>query len=69
MRVTDFAKITREVLGHHLEACFAACFPQEGTRQGGSNPQEFITKITQELQESRVMCGSHRLPAVAPHPG
>ena len=38
-------------------------------KQGRSNPQEFITKITQELQESRVMRGSHRLPAVAPHPG
>ena len=31
-----------------------ARFPQEGMRQGGPNPQEFITKVTQELQESRV---------------
>ncbi len=66
---TDFAKITREALGHHLEACFAARFPQEGTGQGGPNPQEFITRNTQELQESRVMRGSRRLPAVSPHPG
>ena len=38
-------------------------------RQGGPNPQEFITKVTQELQESRVMRGRRRLPGVAPHPG
>ena len=38
-------------------------------RQGGPNPQEFITKVTQELQESRVMRGDRRLPGVAPHPG
>ena len=59
----------REVLGHHLEACFATCFPREGMKQGGSSPQEFISQITQELQESRVMSGSRRLPAAAPHPG
>ena len=46
-----------------------ACFPKEGMRQGGPNPHEFITKVTQELQESRVMRGSRRLPGVAPHPG
>ena len=33
------------------------------------NPQEFVSKAIQELQESRVMRGSRRLPAVAPHPG
>ena len=38
-------------------------------RQGGPNPQEFITKVTQELQESRVMRGDRRLHGVAPHPG
>ena len=38
-------------------------------RQGGPNPQEFITKVTQELQESRVMRGNRRLPGVAPHRG
>ena len=38
-------------------------------RQGGPNPQEFITKVTQELQETRVMRGNRRLPGVAPHPG
>ena len=38
-------------------------------RQGGPNPQEFITKVSQELQESRVMHSSRRLPGVAPHPG
>ena len=68
-RATDFANVTREALGHHLEACFKARFPQEGMRQGGPNPQEFVSQITQELQESRVMSGSRRLPAAAPHPG
>ena len=61
--------VTREVLGHHLEACFTARFRQEGMKEGGPNPQEFITKATQELQESRVIRGDRRLPSVAPHPG
>ena len=52
-----------------MEACFEAHFPQEGVRQGEPNPQEFVSKAIQELQESRVMKGSRRLPAVAPHPG
>ena len=65
-RATDLAKVTREALGHHLEACFKARFPQEGVRPGGPNPQEFVSEIIQELQESRVMSGSRRLPAVAP---
>ena len=69
LRAADLAKVTREALGHHLEACFKARFPQEGARQGGPNPQEFVSQITQELQESRVMSGSRRLPAAAPHPG
>ena len=68
-RATDLAKVTREALGHHLEVCFRARFPQEGARQGGPNPQEFVSQITQELQESRVMSGSRRLPSIAPHPG
>ena len=52
-----------------MEACFEARFPQEGERQGELDPQEFVSKAIQELQESRVMRGSRRLPAVAPHPG
>ena len=68
-RAIDFAKITREALGYHLEACFNTRFPREGARQGGPNPQEFVSEIIQELQESRVMSGSRRLPAVAPHLG
>ena len=52
-----------------MEACFEAHFHQEGARQGGPNPQEFVSKAIQELQESRVMKGGRRLPAVAPHPG
>ena len=52
-----------------MEACFEARFPQEGARQGDPDPQEFVSKAIQELQESRVMKGGRRLPAVAPHPG
>ena len=52
-----------------MEACFEARFPQEGVRQGEPDPQEFVSKAIQELQESRVMKGGRRLPAVAPHPG
>src|SRR4051812_2814078 len=59
----------REALGHHVEACFEARFPQEGARQGESDQQEFVNQAVQELQESRIMRGCRRLPAVAPHPG
>ena len=52
-----------------MEACFEARFPQEGARQEDPDPQEFVSKAIQELQESRVMKGVLRLPAVAPHPG
>ena len=68
-RATDLARVMREALGHHMEACFEARFPQEGVRQGGPDPQEFVSKAIQELQESRVMKGGRRLPAVAPHLG
>ena len=30
-KALDLAHITREALGHHLEACFGARFPLEGT--------------------------------------
>src|SRR3954462_13065387 len=69
LRATDLARVTREALGHHVEACFEARFPQEGARQGSSDQQEFVNKAVQELQESRIMRGCRRLPAVAPHPG
>ena len=59
----------REVLGHHLEACFAARFPQENTGQGVPTTQEFITKTTQELQDARAMRGGRRSPGAAPHLG
>src|SRR3954466_6772273 len=58
---TDLARVTREALGHHVEACFEARFPQEGARQGRSDQQEFINKAAQELQESRIMRGRRRL--------
>ena len=59
----------REVLGHHLEACFTARHPQEGIGQGLPTVQEFITKTTQELQDARAMRGDRRSPGAAPHPG
>src|SRR3954469_974628 len=68
-RATDLARVTREALGHHVEACREARFPQEGARQGRSYLQEFVNKAVQELQESRVMRGCRRLPTVAPHLG
>ena len=37
-RASDFVKITREALWHHLEACFIARFPQEGLGRGKPNP-------------------------------
>ena len=52
-----------------MEACLEARFPQEGARQGRSDPQEFVDKAIQELQESRIMRGCRHLPDVAPHPG
>ena len=52
-----------------MEARFEARFPQEGVRQGGPDPQEFVSKAIQELQESRVRKGGHHLPAMAPHLG
>ena len=58
----------REVLGHQLEACFTARFPQEVSGHRKPNVQEFIAKTTQELQEARAMHSNYRLPGVAPHP-
>ena len=44
-------------------------FPSGRSEARRANPQEFVSEIIQELQESRVMSGSRRLPAAAPHPG
>ena len=53
-----------------MEACFAARFPQEGTRRGAPSAQEFITQAIQELQEARTIRGDRRPPpGAAPHPG
>ena len=68
-RSSDLANITREALGHHLELCFVARFPQENTGQGVPTAQEFITRTTQELQDARAMRGDRRSPGAAPHPG
>ena len=68
-RASDLADITREALGHHMEVCFAARFPQKGTRRGAPGAQVFITQTTQELQEARAMRGDRRPPGAAPHPG
>ena len=68
-RASDLANITREALGHHLEACFTIRDPQERTQQGVPTTQDFITKTTQELQEARAMRGDSRPRGAAPHPG
>ena len=69
-RASDLDNVTREALGHHVEACFAACFPREGTGRGAPGAQEFIVKATQELQEARTIRGDRRPPpGVAPRPG
>ena len=69
-RASELANVTREALGHHMEACFVARFPHEGTRQGVPGAQEFITKATEELQEARAMRGDrHPPPGMAPCPG
>ena len=68
-RAINFAKITREALRHHLEACFAARFPPEDTRQVAPGAWEFINKATQELRDVRAMCGDRYPPGAAPHPG
>ena len=68
-RASDLANLTREALGHHLEACFATRDPQESTGQGVPTIQEFITKTTQELQDARAMRGDRRSRGAAPHPG
>ena len=66
---SDLANLTREALGHHLEACFAAHVPQESTGQGVPTTQEFVTKTTQELQDARAMRGDSRSRGADPHPG
>ena len=52
-----------------MEACFTARFPQEVTGRGAPTAQEFITKTTQELQDTRAMRGDRRSRGAAPHPG
>ena len=68
-RASDLANLTREALGHHLEACFTARFPQEKTGRGGPTAQEFITRTTQELEDARAMRGGRRSRGATPHPG
>ena len=68
-RASDLANVTREALGHHVEACFKTRFPQEGTGRGAPDAQEFIVKTSQELQEARAIRGDRRPPGTAPHPG
>ena len=68
-RASDLANLTREVLGHHLEACFTVRVPQESMGQGMPTTQEFIIKTTQELQGARAMRGDSRSHSMAHHPG
>ena len=68
-RASDLVNLTREGLGHNLEVCFTARFPQESTGQGVPTTQEFITKTIQELQDARAMRGDNHSQSVAHHPG
>ena len=68
-RASDLANLTREAVGHHLEACFTARVPQGSTGEGVPTTQEFITKTTQELQDARAMRGDSHSRGAAPHPG
>ena len=69
-RASDLANVSREALGHHVEACFNACFHEESTERKAPDAQEFITKVIEELQEARAMRGDCRpSPGAAPCPG
>ena len=48
-RAFDLTSAMREVLGHHLEACFDVRTHKQGARHEASGAQEFITKAIEEL--------------------
>src|SRR5215216_4066245 len=52
--------MSREALGHHMDACFSARFRQEGARHEASGAQDFITQAIKELQEAQAMRGERR---------
>ena len=52
-----------------MEACFNARFRKEDAGREAPGAQEFITKVSQELQEARAIRDDRRPPGVAPHPG
>ena len=64
---SDLARVTREALGHHVEALFKARFPEEGSRREALGVQEFISKAIEEIQEGRVLQGDRRLSRGAAH--
>ena len=69
-RAFDLASVTREALGHRVEACFNVRFHEESARHKAPSAQEIITKGINEIQEARAMRGDRRPPpGVAPFPG
>lgn len=64
-RALDLDGITREVLGHHVEACFSARFPELGTGREAPGALKFISKAVEEIQEARVLQGDRRPPSGA----
>ena len=67
MRASDLANVTREALGHHVEACFSTCFSGEGIGRRAPGVQEFINKAIKEIQEARVLQGDCRPPRGVAH--
>ena len=54
-RASDLARVMREALGHHVEACFSARFRGESTGRKAPGAQEFISKAVKEIQEARAL--------------
>src|SRR5215216_6053799 len=52
--------MSREALGHHVDACFSARFRQEGARHEAPGAQDFITQAIKELQEAQDMHDKRR---------
>ena len=66
-RASDLANVARMALGHHVEALFRACFPEEGNMHEALGVQEFIGKAVEEIQEGGVLQGDRRQPRGVAH--
>ena len=66
-RASDLANVTREALGHHVEACFSTRFSGEGVGRKAPDIQEFIGKAIEEIQEARFLQGVRHPPRGTAH--